>query len=219
MTSRGLLLSGVLAGVLVASFGSMAFAKGDDLPLNVRMVGLGGERGIQFVSGGDLNGAAAFSDQVADIEQVATSLVFGSGRPASLPTPGLTDFYEIDFTQPLAADRFPWNGMPSPQFYYYPAHGSLPAYVRLHMARGSQPAVDGWLLARPGFIDLINRHLNGLAPLHPQPTPPNYPVGWWLLGPVLLFVVASLLLLRRLLPRYLFTRRRVPSERRQVPHA
>ncbi len=197
LRSRSLLLGGVLAILLAAGYSSAALAKGQDLPLNVRIVGAAGEHDIKFVSSEELDRAAPFSDQVSGMEQLATPLVFGSERPLRQPAPGQTDFYEIDFTQQLAAYRFPWNGMRSPQFYFYPAYGGTPAYVRLHVARGSQPAVDGWLLARPGFTELITPHLSGLAPIHSEPQTPAQPVGWWWLGPVLVLVGASVLLLRQ----------------------
>jgi hypothetical protein len=195
LRSRSLLLGGVLAILLAAGFSSAALAKGQDLPLNVRIVGAAGEHDIKFVSSEELDRAAPFNDQVADMEKLATPLVFGSERPVSLPAPGLTDFYEIDFTQLLAAYRFPWRGMRSPQFYFYLAQGGTPAYVRLHVPRGSRPAVDGWLLARPGFTELITPYLSGLTTIHSEPQPPAQPVGWWWLGPVLVLVGASVLLL------------------------
>jgi hypothetical protein len=197
LRSRSLLLGGLLASLLAAGFSSAALAKGQDLPLNFHIVGAAGTQDIKFVSGEELAAAAPFTDQVADLEKLATPLVFGSERPVGLPAPGLTDFYQIDFTQPLAAYRFPWNGMRSPQFYFYPAHGGTHAYVRLHVARGSQPAVDGWLLALPGFTELITPYLSALTPIHSQPQPPAQPVGWWWLGPVLVLVGASVLLLRQ----------------------
>jgi hypothetical protein len=196
LRSRTLLLSGVLAALLAAAFGVSAFAKGEELTLSVRIVGAAGERDIKFVSDEDLARAAPFSEQIADLEQMATPLVFGSDRPVGQPTPGLTEFYEIDFTQTLATYRFPWNGMSSPRFYFYPAHGN-PAYVRLHVARGSQPAVDGWVLARPAFTDLIMPHLVGLTPIHSQMAKSAQPFGFWWLGPILLLAAASALLVRR----------------------
>jgi hypothetical protein len=190
-----LLLSSVVAVVLAGAFGSAALAKGDDLPLNIRIVGAAGDRHIDFASGADPAGATIFRDQVANIEPMAPTLVFGPG-PAGRRAPGLTSYYEIDFTQPLAADRFPWNGMGNPHFYFYPAHGGVPAYVRLHVTRGSQPAVDGWLPALPQFADLVTARLNGLAPFQAAPQPPASPPGWWF-GAVLLLVGAGVLVLQR----------------------
>jgi hypothetical protein len=199
MAIRGhsLLLAGVLSSLLSAGFGSAASAKGDDLPLNIRIVGLAGERNVELVSSGDLEGALAFDGQVADLEEMATSLVFGSAWPGARTAPGLVSFYEIDFTQPLVADRFPWNEMRSPHFYFYPAHGSVPAYLRVHVTRGPQPAVDGWLLARPEFTQLIAPRLDGLTPIHTAPQPSGYGVGWWL-GPVVVLLAAGVLVFRRI---------------------
>jgi hypothetical protein len=194
---RCLLLSGALAVVLAAGFGSTAFAKGDGLPLNVRIVGSAGVRSFEFVRSGDLEGALAFNNQLADLEQLADWLVFGSGRPGRA-APWPSGFYEIGFTQPLAAGRFPWNGMPSPQFYFYPAHGSTAAYVRLHVTRGSQSPVDGWLPARPEFTELVAAHLNGLSPLRSAPQPAAYPAAWWWLGTVPLLIAASVVVRRRI---------------------
>jgi hypothetical protein len=185
LRSRSLLLGGVLAILLAAGFSSATFAKGQDLPLNVHIVGAAGNQDIKFVSSEELAAAAPFTDQVADMEKLATPLAFGSERPVSLPAPGLTDFYDIDFAQQLAAYRFPWNAQPSVLL------------LRLHVARGSQPSVDGWLLALPGFTELITPHLSGLTPIHTVPQPPTHSMGWWLLGPILLLVVASVLLLRQ----------------------
>jgi hypothetical protein len=182
--------------LLLASLGSAALAKGDDLPLNIRIVGADGDRIIDFASGADPAGATIFSDQVADIEPMAPALVFGPG-PAGWRAPGLTSFYEIDFTQPLAADRFPWNGMGSPHFYFYPAHGGIPAYVRLHVTRGSQSAVDGWIPAQAEFTNRVTARLNGLEPFRATPQPPASPAGWWWLGAVVLLVLAGVLMLRR----------------------
>jgi hypothetical protein len=197
LRSRSLLLGAVLAILLAAGFNAAALAKGQDLPLNVHVVGAAAHQDIKFVSGEELAAAAPFTDQVADLEKLATPLVFGSERPVSLPAPGVIDFYAIDFTQLLAAYRFPWRGMRSPQFYFYPAQGGTPAYVRLHVTRGSQAAVDGWLLARPGFTELITPYLSGLTPIHSEPQPPAQPVGWWWLGPILVLGGASALLLRQ----------------------
>jgi hypothetical protein len=194
---RTLLLSGALAVALAAGVGSTAVAKGGDLPLNVRIVGAGGQRPIEFVQSGDLDGAMAFNNQAADLEQLADWLVFGTGRPGR-PAPGLSSLYEIDFTPPLAGGQFPWNGMRIPHFYFYPAHGVTAAYVRLHLTRGSQPPVDGWLLARPEFTDLVATHLNGLAAIDSAPRSPADPVGWWWLGPVLLLAGAGVVWLRRI---------------------
>src|SRR6202035_3810559 len=114
---RRLLLSWAVA-VLASCLGSTALAKGDDLPLNARIVGATSTRTIDFVPAVDAAGATIFSDEVGDIEPMATTLVLGPG-PAGRRAPGLSAFYEIDFTQPPAAYRFPWNGMSTPHFYFY----------------------------------------------------------------------------------------------------
>lgn len=193
---RRLLLSGAVVVALTAGLGATAFAKGGDLPRNLRIVGASGERPIEFVRSGDLDGAMAFNNQVADLEEMATWMVFGSGRPGR-PAPGLNSFYEIHFTPPLAGAQFPWNGMRSPQFYFYPSHGGTAAYVRLHLTRGSEPPVDGWLLARPEFTDLMATHLNGWAAFESTPHSPAYSAGWWWLGPVLVLLAAGAPLFRR----------------------
>ena len=64
-----LLLGTALAVALAGGLSSTALAKGDGLPLNVRIVGAAGERQIDFVSTGDLDGALAFNNQVVDLEQ------------------------------------------------------------------------------------------------------------------------------------------------------
>ena len=107
-------------------------------------------------------------------------------------------YYEIDFAQPLAADRFPWNGMSTPHFYFYPGRGGIPAYVRLHVTRGSEPPVDGWIPAQPEFANWVTPYLERLAPLQSPPRPPASPAGWWWLGLVLLLAGASVVLLRRI---------------------
>src|ERR1700738_2371758 len=150
LSCRRLLLGWAVAVVLAAGLSPAAFAKGDDLPLNARIIGAAGARTIDFVAAVDPNWTTVFSDEVADIEPMAPTLVFGPG-PAGRRAPGLTIFYEIDFVQPLAADRFPGNGMRHAPFYFYPGRGSVPAYVRLHATRGSQRSVDGWLPAQPEF--------------------------------------------------------------------
>jgi hypothetical protein len=194
-----LLLGTALAVALAGGLSSTAFAKGDGLPLSVRILGAAGERQIDFVSSADLEGALAFNNQVADLEQMATPLVFSAGRQGGWPNPGLASYYEIDFNQPLTADRFPWNGMSRPQFYFYPARGSTPAYVRLHVTRGSQPAVDGWQPARPEFTKLLTPHLIGLTPIHPTRAPAAYQ-GAWLPATVLLFLGASVFLVGYFMP-------------------
>jgi hypothetical protein len=196
LSCRRLLLGWAVAVVLAAGLSSTAFAKGDDLPLNARISGAAGARTIDFVAAVDPTWATVFSDEVADMEPMAPTLVFGPG-PAGRRAPGLTIFYEIDFAQPLAAYRFPWNGMTSPHFYFYPARGGIPAYVRLHVTRGSQPAVDGWIPAQPEFTNLVTPYLDGLSPLQPAAQRPAPPIGLWWLGPVLVLGGASVLLLRR----------------------
>jgi hypothetical protein len=191
------LLGTVLATMLAGGLGSAALAKGNGLPLNVRIVGAAGERQIDFVSSANLDGALAFNNQVADLEQVATPLVFSAGRQGGWPNPGLASYYEIDFNQPLTTDRFPWNGMSRPHFYFYPTRGSTPAYVRLHVTRGAEPPVDGWLLARPEFTQLVAPHLNGLTPMHPPPQ--QVPVRW-LPGAVLVFLGVGAFLVGYFMP-------------------
>src|ERR1700694_950285 len=201
MGCRRRLLGSAVALVPAAGLSPAAFAKGDDLPLNARIIGAAATRTIDFVAAVDPTWATVFSDEVADMEPMAPTLVFGPG-PAGRRAPGLTTFYEIDFAQPLAAYRFPWNGMTSPHFYFYPARGGIPAYVRLHVTRGSQPAVDGWLPAQPEFTNLVTPYLDGLSPLQPAAQRPAPPLGLWWLGPVLVLGGASVLLLRRLGPPY-----------------
>src|ERR1700682_216805 len=193
---RRLLLSWAVA-VLASGLGSTALAKGDDLPLNARIVGATSTRTIDFAAAVDPAGATIFRDEVADIEPMATTLAFGPG-PAGRRAPGLTAFFEIDFTQPLAAYRFPWNGMNTPHFYFYPGRGGIPAYVRLHVTRGAQPAVDGWIPAQPEFLNLLPPYLDGRKPFQPAMRPPASPVGWWWIAPVLLLVGGSVALLRRI---------------------
>jgi hypothetical protein len=186
-----------VALVLAASLGLTAVAKGEDLPVNARIIGAAGTRTIDFVAAVDPTGATIFSDEVADIEPMAPALVFGPG-PAGRPAPGLTSYYEIDFAQPLAADRFPWNGMSTPHFYFYPGHAGIPAYVRLHVTRGSQPPVDGWIPAQLEFANWVTPYLEKLAPFQSVSRPPASSSGWSWLGPVLLAAGASVFLLRRL---------------------
>jgi hypothetical protein len=183
--------------VLAARLAPTAVAKGEDLPVNARIVGAAGARTIDFVTAVDPTGATIFSDEVADIEPMAPALVFGPG-PAGRPAPGLTSYYEIDFAQPLAADRFPWNGMSTPHFYFYPGHAGIPAYVRLHVTLGSQPPVDGWIPAHLEFANWVTPYLEKLAPFQSVSRPPASPAGWSWLGPVLLAAGASVFLLRRL---------------------
>src|ERR1700730_12289890 len=195
LSCRRLLLGWAVAVVLAAGLSSAAFAKGDDLPLNAHSIGAAGARTIDFVAAVDPNWTTVFSDEVADMEPMAPTLVFGPG-PAGRRAPGLTTFYEIDFDQPLAAYRFPWNGMTRPHFYFYPARGGVPVYVRLHVTRGSQPAVDGWLPAQPEFTNLLAPYLDGLSPIQSAPQSTAPPPGWWWLAPVLLLIRASVVLLR-----------------------
>jgi hypothetical protein len=209
-----LLLGSAVALVLAASLGPTAVAKGEDRPVNARIIGPAGARTIDFVTAVDPTGATIFSDEVADIEPMATPLVFGPG-PAGRRAPGLTTYYEIDFAQPLAQDRFPWNGMSTPHFYFYPGHGGIPAYVRLHVARGSQRPVDGWIPAQTEFANWVTPYLEGLASFEAASRPPASPTGWWWLGPVLLAAGASVLLLRRL--RLPFAGRFVRSVRYFIP--
>jgi hypothetical protein len=192
-----LLLGSAVALVLAASLATTAVAKGDDLPVNARIIGAAGARTIDFVTAVDPTGATIFSDEVADIEPMAPALVFGPG-PAGRPAPGLTTYYEIDFAQPLAADRFPWNGMSTPHFYFYPGRRGISAYVRLHMTRGSQPPVDGWIPAQLEFANWVTPYLERLAPFQTASRPPASPSEWWWLGAVLLVAGATVLLLRQL---------------------
>jgi hypothetical protein len=191
------LLGSAVALVLAASLGLTAVAKGEDLPVNARIIGAAGTRTIDFVAAVDPTGATIFSDEVADIEPMAPALVFGPG-PAGRRAPGLTTYYEIDFAQPLAADRFPWNGMSTPHFYFYPGHAGIPAYVRLHVTRGSPPPVDGWIPAQLEFANWVTPYLEKLAPFQSVSRPPASSSGWSWLGPVLLAAGASVFLLRRL---------------------
>jgi hypothetical protein len=192
-----LLLGSAVALVLAASIGTTAVAKGDDLPVNARIIGAAGARTIDFVTAVEPTGATIFSDEVADIEPMAPALVFGPG-PAGRPAPRLTTYYEIDFAQPLAADRFPWNGMSTPHFYFYPGRGGIPAYVRLHVTRGSQPPVDGWIPAQPEFANWVTPYLERLAAFQTASRPPASPSEWWWLGAVLLLAGASVVVLRRI---------------------
>ena len=177
MRCQRLLVVSALALVLAAGLGTAAYAKGDDLPLNARIIGASGAQTIDFAAAANPTWAMVFSDEVADIEPMAPTLVFGPG-PAGRPAPGLPAYYEIDFAQPLAADRFPWNGMSTPHFYFYPGRGGIPAYVRLHVTRGSQPPVDGWIPAQPEFANWVTPYLERLAPLQSASRLPASPAGW-----------------------------------------
>src|ERR1700682_6716691 len=95
---RRLLLSWAVA-VLASGLGSTALAKGDDLPLNARIVGATSTRTIDFATAVDPAGATIFSDEVADIEPMATTLAFGPG-PARPRRPGVTRFFLLELIPP-----------------------------------------------------------------------------------------------------------------------
>lgn len=187
------LLSGTIA-VLVAGLATLAaVAKGEDfLPLTIHLIGAGGDRSFAVAPGPDSQDLGAFI-----YDQVGGALAASSGAPPGLPAPSLTDFYEIVFIQAPTAYRLPWYGMPTAQFFYYPARGSLQAYVRLHVARISEPVQDVWLIAGPSLTNLVERHRDGLQPIHPQPQPaPGLPAWSWL-GLIPLLAGGILVFLRR----------------------
>ncbi len=160
------LLSGVIAVLVAGLATSTAVAKGEAngeefLPLTIHIVGSGGDRSFAVVPGPDSQDLGRFID-----DQIGAALAASSGARAGLPAPNLTDFYEIVFIQAPTAYRLPWYGMPTGQFFYYPARGSLPAYVRLHIGRISEPVHDVWLIAGPSLMNLVERHRDGLQPIH-----------------------------------------------------
>ena len=133
-------------------------------PLTVGVIGAGGERTFDANSGPDGDATWKF------VQQVDASVV---GQSAPLPAPGLSSYYEIVVSQGSAAlNRLPWYGTPTAQFFYYPGQGTVPPYVRLHMARISEPVHDTWLLATPTLTDMVQRHLQGLQPIRPSQTTP-----------------------------------------------
>jgi hypothetical protein len=93
MSYQRLLVGSVVALALAAGLGPTGFAKGDDLPLNARIIGASGARTIDFVAAVDPAWATVIGDEVADMEAMAPALVFGPGR-AGRPAPGLTAYYE-----------------------------------------------------------------------------------------------------------------------------
>ncbi|PZS08508.1 MAG: hypothetical protein DLM70_02580 [Chloroflexi bacterium] len=167
-------------------------AKGPDFyaPLTIRIIGAGGER--TFDANGGLDGDAAWNF----VQQVE---VYVAGQSVALPPQALSANYEIDFRQDsTAVNRLPWYGTPTAQFFYYQGRGSVPSYVRLHMARTSEPVHDTWLLATPSLTDMVQRHLQGLQPVRPsQPRPAidSTALGFGLL--VALALLAGAVLIRR----------------------
>ena len=161
-----LALGSALIVAAAASTALAAMAKGPDFyaPMTVGIIGATGER--PFDASGGVDGDAVWRF----VQQVDVSVV---GQSAPLPAPALSAYYEMVVSQgPAAVNKLPWYGTPTAQFYYYPGQGKVPPYVRLHMARISEPVHDTWLLATPTLTDMVQRHLQGLQPIRPSQTTP-----------------------------------------------
>ena len=209
------LITAVLAAVSSAALAIPALAKEESeyAPLTIRIIGADDERSFDVVSTGDQAGVSAF------IERVGDSVLRGRGTPVGLPAPGLTDYYELALVQgPNAVNRLPWYGMPIARFFFYPARGSVPAYLRIRIARVSEPAHDAWLKAGPSLIGLVDGHRDGLAPVHPRPRPASeMPVAVWLTVAAAFLIVV--VLLARLSSRCLRVTPRFGARPAAVRHA
>ena len=178
-----------MALLLAFASGGVATAKGPDFyaPLRIRLVGSNGSRAFDAGSGPDQEATYQLTQQV--VKAVA------SPSPGTVP-PDAGDYYEVLFEQqPGAMTKLPWYGMPVARFFYHPAHGTAPAYLRIAVARQSEPTHEEWELVSPDSRDLLARHLSGLAPIRlPRPAPTPNPMLPWL-PPAAALVFAGFLLL------------------------
>jgi hypothetical protein len=183
-----------LAVALLLAFvsGGVASAKGPDFfgPMRIRLVGSNGARAFDASSGPDQEAKYQLTQQV----------VAAVAAPAAGTVPSdAGDYYEILFEQqPGAMTRLPWYGMPVARFFYHPGHGTSPAYLRIAVARQSEPMHETWELVSRDGGDLFARHLSGLAPIRvTRPAPAPNPMLSWLPPSVALVLAGSLLLVAR----------------------
>lgn len=149
-------------------------------PLEIRIIGAGDVRDFVAMSPEDRLGAAALVKQISGAMQTPAQPI--EEAAATLP------HYRLGVGH-LAMDYVttPWARMSETSFVYYPGgHGS--SFLMVEFSPDNAALEERWIVPSPEVRAMLDRHIQGLAPIGMDSASPGAPTASWgiLVGAVLL---------------------------------